>query len=121
MVGVWNLGKLKVLALQKAHEVLLLNNTADNLPERIDTFELAGCKPLKKPLLPIQRLKVKTDDLAPRNELKFGNQTEFQDVLLPWDLSWVNSTGAQRDASDEGLVVEDIIQKTVQQWSEIFA
>ncbi|PTB51442.1 glycoside hydrolase family 89 protein [Trichoderma harzianum CBS 226.95] len=49
------------------------------------------------------------------------NQTEFQDVLLPWELSWANSTGSQPDASDEDLDVEDIIRKMAKQWSEIFA
>ncbi|KAJ4856714.1 hypothetical protein T069G_10082 [Trichoderma breve] len=36
------------------------------------------------------------------------DQTEFQDVLLPCELSWANSTGAKLDESDEELDVGDI-------------
>lgn len=49
------------------------------------------------------------------------NQTEFQAKLLVWELSWVNTTGGQLDASEEEPDTKDAIAKTVQQWSEIFA
>lgn len=48
------------------------------------------------------------------------NQTEFQQGLLIWELSWANNTGIQLDGSEEDLEIEDIIRTTVQQWSEIF-
>ncbi|KAL6691347.1 glycoside hydrolase family 89 protein [Trichoderma pleuroticola] len=49
------------------------------------------------------------------------NQTEFQEDLLVWELSWANNTGVQPDGSDEELDIGDVIRRTVQQWSEIFA
>ncbi|PNP56323.1 hypothetical protein THARTR1_03848 [Trichoderma harzianum] len=49
------------------------------------------------------------------------NQTEFQEDLLIWELSWANNTGVQPDGSDEELDIGDVIRRTVQQWSEIFA
>ncbi|PTB63279.1 glycoside hydrolase family 89 protein [Trichoderma citrinoviride] len=49
------------------------------------------------------------------------NQTEFQDQLLVWELSWVNSTGAQPEELNTKADIQGILIKTVQQWGEIFA
>ncbi|KAH0493356.1 hypothetical protein TgHK011_000030 [Trichoderma gracile] len=48
------------------------------------------------------------------------NQTEFQEQLLVWELSWVNNTGGQIEEPDGKLKVQEIIAETVEQWVEIF-
>ncbi|KAL7809425.1 putative alpha-N-acetylglucosaminidase [Trichoderma gracile] len=48
------------------------------------------------------------------------NQTEFQERLLVWELSWVNNTGGQIEEPDGKLKVQEIIAETVEQWVEIF-
>ncbi|KAL7907624.1 hypothetical protein GGI35DRAFT_454484 [Trichoderma velutinum] len=49
------------------------------------------------------------------------NQMEFQEGLLAWELSWGNNTGVQPKESGEEPDIGDIIPRTLQQWSEIFA
>ncbi|KAL6880015.1 glycoside hydrolase family 89 protein [Trichoderma longibrachiatum] len=48
-------------------------------------------------------------------------QTEFEEQLLVWELSWVNSTGGLLEEPDEKADTQTIIAKTVEQWGEVFA
>ncbi|KAK1240377.1 hypothetical protein MKX07_004405 [Trichoderma sp. CBMAI-0711] len=48
------------------------------------------------------------------------NQTEFEQQLLVWELSWVNDTGCQSEEPHEEVDIQEIIARTVDQWMDLF-
>jgi alpha-N-acetylglucosaminidase len=48
------------------------------------------------------------------------NQTEFEQQLLIWELSWVNDTGCQSEEPHEEVDIQEIIARTVDQWMDLF-